>query len=280
MISNLSSTTPTIHSDGTISAQVQEVRSLSTIGALLRLSLPIAFDAGGGLGRFMLARCAEDTTDARAEDWSIYARRALFSTALPTALPEQSGSEWEFFIPGDDDPGHRWLRGRKAGSTINLLGPFGQAFELATYTRSLLVLANPHTLTPLLPIIHTMLDRGGRVTLLIIGETDSVAPLLPLIPIPVEVRVIPQDSWLTHLAEPVRWADQLCAALPNNTYSPLAHHIRTLRFQLDAEFAHVLVASDLLCGVGACLACVVATREGGYTRACVHGPIFPLATLA
>lgn len=280
MISNLSSTTPTTHSDGTISAQVQEIRPLSTGGALLRLSLPLAFDAGGGLGRFMLARCTEDTLDARAEDWSIYTRRALFPTALPVALPEQSGSEWEFLIPHDNNPGHRWLRRRQVGTTINLLGPFGQPFELATYTRSLLVLANSNTLPLALPTIHTMLDRGGRVTLLIVGEADSATPLLPLIPIAVEVRVIPKESWLTHLAEPVRWADQLFAALANQDYSPLAYHIRQSRFQLDAEFAHVLVQSDLLCGTGACLACVVATREGGYTRTCVHGPIVPLATIA
>jgi dihydroorotate dehydrogenase electron transfer subunit len=112
------------------------------------------------------------------------------------------------------------------------------------------------------------------------GNAETTAPLLPLIPIAVEVRVIAADSWLTQLAEPVRWADQLCAALPNHQYVELAHHIRTLRFQLDTTFAHVLVTSDLLCGVGACLACVVSTHDGSYTRACIHGPVFPLATIA
>jgi dihydroorotate dehydrogenase electron transfer subunit len=92
--------------------------------------------------------------------------------------------------------------------------------------------------------------------------------------------MIPADGWISQLAEPVRWADQLCAALPNQDYNPLAHHIRTLRFQLDDTFAHVLVTTDIVCGVGACLACVVATRDGSYTRACIHGPVFPLATIA
>jgi len=77
MISNLTSTTPAIHSDGTISAAVKEVRPLTTAGALLRLWLPLAYDAGGGIGQFMLARCADDNLDARANDWSIYTRRAL-----------------------------------------------------------------------------------------------------------------------------------------------------------------------------------------------------------
>jgi len=195
-------------------------------------------------------------------------------------MPEQAGSTWELLVPGDDDPGHQWLRARTVDSSINLLGPFGQPFELAANTRALLVLANLNTLPLVLPILHNMLDRGGRVTLLIKGDEAAVAPMLPLIPILVEIRVIPTDAWLTHLAEPVRWADQLCAALPNQDYAPLAHHIRTLRFQLDADFAHVLVASDLLCGVGACLACVIATRDGSHTRTCIHGPLLPLATIA
>ena len=280
MISNLTSTTPSIHNDGTISAVVQEARVLPTAGTLLRLWLPLAYDAGGGIGQFLLARCTDDNAEARANDWSIYTRRALFCTALPTAMPDQAGSTWELLIPGGDDPGHQWLRRREVDTSINLLGPFGQPFELAANTRALLVLANHTTLPLVLPILHNMLDRGGRVTLFIKGDDDAIAPLLPLIPIPVEIRVIPALDWLTHLAEPVRWADQLCAALPNQDYATLAHHIRTLRFQLDADFAHVLVASDLICGVGACLTCVIATRDGSFTRTCIHGPLLPLATIA
>jgi dihydroorotate dehydrogenase electron transfer subunit len=131
-----------------------------------------------------------------------------------------------------------------------------------------------------LPVVHTMLDRGGRVTILIRGQNDAAAHLLPLIPIPVEVRIIPEEAWLTQLAEAVRWADQLCVALPNQDYAPLANQIRTLRFQLDNNFAHVLITSDILCGVGACLACVTPTRDGNLTRTCIHGPVFPLAAIA
>jgi dihydroorotate dehydrogenase electron transfer subunit len=280
MVSKFSSTAPALHADGTISSTLRDVRPLPPAGVLLHLWLPVAFDAGDGFGRFFLARCAEDTLAARQTDWSIYSRRALFCAGIPVAMPEQAGSTWEVLVPAGDDPGYSWLTGRPLGSAINLLGPFGQLFELAPYTRTLLVLTDTETLPLTLPLIHKMLDRGGRITLLVQGNAEATASLLPLVPIPVEVRVIAADSWLTQLAEPVRWADQLCAALPNHQYIELAHHIRTLRFQLDTAFAHVLVTSDLLCGVGACLACVVSTHDGGYTRACIHGPVFPLATIA
>lgn len=280
LVSNASSTTPALNADGTISAIIRDSQPLMGEAVLLRLWLPVAFNAGGGFGRFFLVRCADDTPEARRTDWSIYTRRALYCAGMPSPMPDQAGSTWELFVPGDHDIGHRWLAQRPLNSSINILGPFGQPFELAPHTRTLLLLANLHTLPKTLPLVHTMLDRGGRVTVLIKGEAHEAAPRLPLLPFAVEVRVIAADLWLAQLAEPVRWADQLCAVLPNAEYTSLAHHIRTLRFQLDNTFAHVLVAADMLCGVGACLACVVTTRDGNYTRTCIHGPVFPLAEVA
>ena len=280
MVSNFSSTTPAQNADGTLSATVRDIQPLAGVGAILRLWLPVTYQSGGGFGRFFLVRCTDDNIEARSTDWSIYTRRTLYCAGMPTPMPDQAGSTWELFIPNTQDAGYRWLMRRPLESAINLLGPFGQPFELAPNTRALLILANPQTLPTTMPLVHTMLDRGGRVTILIKGQTEAAAPLITTIPIAVEVRVVAEDAWLSQLAEPVRWADQLCAALPNQEYTPLAHHIRTLRFQLDNTFAHVLVNSDILCGVGACLACVITTRDGAYTRTCIHGPVFPLAAIA
>ena len=280
MHSKFSSTAPTLHPDGTISAVLRDNQPIAPAGRLLRFWLPTAYHTGGGFGRFFLARCTEDTLEARRSEWSIYSRRAIYCASMPVAVPDQDGSVWELFVPDLDDPGYRWLIRQPLATTINLLGPFGQPFELMPHARTLLLLATTLTLPLVLPVIHTMLDRGGRVTLLVQGDADAAAALFPLIPIPVEVRVIPPADWLEQLIQPLRWADQLCAALPNEQYAQLAHHIRTIRFRLDTTFAHVLVRSDLLCGVGACLACVVPTRDGSNTRACIHGPVFPLETIA
>jgi NAD(P)H-flavin reductase len=40
----------------------------------------------------------------------------------------------------------------------------------------------------------------------------------------------------------------------------------------------ISMESQMACGVGACLGCVINTREG-YQRVCVEGPIFDLSTL-
>src|SRR5690606_19351313 len=120
-----------------------------------------------------------------------------------------------------------------------------------------------------LPIIHDMLDRGGRVTL--ITPPDAAAQdLRPLLPLAVELRTSAADEdWSRHLAETLRWADHLCASLPASTYQPLADQLRQARFQVEPNFAHVLIESDLACGFGACLACVVPLPAGGVTRACL-----------
>lgn len=279
MVSNLSSTLPAVNSDGTISAIVREIQTLPEGKAILRLWLPISFQTGGGFGRFFLARCAEDTPDARRTEWSIYTRRAITCAGAPVAMLDQAGSLWDFFIPDSTDPGYHWLLHRLTGAAVNLLGPFGQEFTLESNTRALLLLADLTTFALILPLIPPLLDRGGRVVLLIRGEVESPDPYLSRIPIPVEVRIIPSARWNEELTETLRWADQLCAALPNQDYAELAHQIRAKRFHLDSSFAHALISSDLICGVGACLACVIATKDGGYTRACVHGPVFPLTTL-
>ena len=54
--------------------------------------------AGGGFGRYFLARCAEDTIDARRSDWSIYTRRPLICAGAPTAMMDQAGSIWDLFV--------------------------------------------------------------------------------------------------------------------------------------------------------------------------------------
>jgi dihydroorotate dehydrogenase electron transfer subunit len=104
--------------------------------------------------------------------------------------------------------------------------------------------------------------------------------LVEHLPIAVEVRqAVTAAQWQQQLADTIRWADQIAVALPWATLPPLQQTIQQQRFRLEPGFVQALVPSDLVCGFGACLACVVPTRDGGYTRACVHGPVFDLTTL-
>jgi len=282
---------PAIHDDGTLTALIAAPPHPLDDATLLSLYLPTGLAQGVLAGRYFLARCGAGTMLERQENWSIYLRRALFiATQRPAHRRAESSSAadladggtdevWELIVPAGADPGYRWLTEQAVGASINLIGPLGQGFTVHPPSRNLLLLATPNRAATLLALIDPVLDRGGRVTLVLQTATQDNR-LLPRLPLPVEVRLAPNEgAWQRQLEETLSWADQLGAALPAASLPTLADAIRRKRFRLEPGFAQVLVEADLACGVGACLACVVPTPDGGYTRACVHGPVFDLTRL-
>lgn len=265
--------------DGTVDAVV--VRAAEAFGAGYRLTvrLPAGLSVGGSAGRYFLARCGAATLEERLSNWQMYLRRPLFAGDVRVGGAE--GEEWELYLPDVTTPGNRWLLERLHGALLNLVGPLGNGFALDDHARNLLLVGRDERCGPLLPLIDAMLDRGGRVTLLLVETVPAQLrqDLLPRLPIAVEVHIADGDGWPAHVAELAQWADQICAALPHHELSTLALTIRRARLRFDPGFALVLPEADLACGYGACLACVVPTAGGGLTRACVNGPVFDLLRL-
>jgi len=252
-------------------------------------------------GRYFLLRCNNPIDIDRGLDWSVFLRRPLFVCGRQTVGKDE---RWLFCLPLDrhdrggfaesdtaksqyaSDAGFAWLAERAFGDPINLLGPFGNGFSLLPEMQNLLILADveddPAWFWKLLPLCEQVLDRGGRVTILIKASSeDSVASLVPFLPFQVEVRTsLTTSQWLEQIGSTMAWADQVCAGVPCETYGELLAIVREARFKVDRNFAQVLVNADLLCSVGACLVCTVPTARGGLTRACVHGPVFDLMDLA
>lgn len=227
-------------------------------------------------GRFVLVRCSQEFGPVREWDWGFYRRRALYVTGLAY----QAEATWlRLWLPADEDPGHRWLGERPPGTRLHCLGPWGQGYRVDPTTRRLLLLADleadPGGLARLMPLVDPALDRGARVTVLV---RVAGRPALSRLPIPVEVRTASNaDEWSAQLAETLAWADQVCGEMPFTAWGSLAETARRVRFRLEPGFCQVRVDADLVCGTGGCLACVVPRPQGGYTRACVHGPVFDLA---
>lgn len=264
-------------------------------GALrLALALPRRLEIERAAGRFVLARCGAQSELERAEQWSIYLRRPLFVAAR--GRPDgDDWAVWQFCAPAglsaaaagaaQDDAGYRWLAQRREGEPINLTGPFGAGFPLPPHVRRLLLLADPARLPALTPLIDEALDRGGQVSLLLDAQNTmlDVTALRAALPLSVELHTLEapnSENWEKNLAPGLRWANQVCAALPMSRLPPLAEAIRNARRRLESGFAFALVDADLACGYGACLACVVPLANGNLTRACIHGPVFDLLELA
>jgi dihydroorotate dehydrogenase electron transfer subunit len=274
---------PTLHADGTIGAILAQPAYALADARLLPLLAPAGIATDWLSGRYLLARCGAQSERERAEHWSLYLRQALYITRGKVVQEEPTAPgqvALEVILSNPQEPGMRWLAEQPAGAVVNLLGPLGQGYQLHPTTRNLLLVTDTFYAPILLALAERMLDRNGRVTLLIQAANQVAATLREYWPIPVELRLATSErEWQHHLQETIRWSDQLCIALPNREHAGLLAAIRKLRFHLDGGYAQTLVQTDLLCGVGACLACVVPTPDGGYTRACIHGPVFDLAQL-
>ncbi len=231
-------------------------------------------------GRYFLARCGAVSEWERTHDWNIYLRRPLFMVGRRPLL-DSSTERWQVWAPNEPDPGYIWLRELPEGAALNLTGPFGNGFEILPTTRNLLLLADQRRAPLLLPLIDRMLDRGGRITIILLGEAGTESEFTTGLPFAAEVRRAADDGeWQATLADTLPWADQLCGAIRPDHLPGLADAIRKHRVRLEAGFGLMLVEADLACGAGACLACVVPLANGSLTRACVHGPVFDLLDLA
>jgi dihydroorotate dehydrogenase electron transfer subunit len=196
---------------------------------------------------------------------------------------------YTLLVPQGDDPGHRWLAARNPGDSVDLLGPAGNGFAVNASQRALLLVADQSRAPLLMPLIHPILDHGGRIALLIRTPENARPSAIPLetllqgLPLAVEARAEPARAFGNALADLAAWSDHICLSLESSdpaTYSELLHTLCTTRVRLDPGFVEVLWPGMLPCGVGACLACLVPLAGGGFTRACVHGPVLDLTRLA
>ncbi len=264
-----------VHADQTIDAII-----LANEGPNgLTVALPAGLTQVTPAGRYFLVRCGAQSESERAANWQIYARRPLFAADVKRL--DDAGTAWTL-LPRDHagDPGVAWLQTREVGERVNLIGPLGQGFVLPGQAANVLLLTDGARLPLFQTLVDGVLDRGGRLAVLATGDAQLEAARRRL-PLAVELRSARHEAeLLAELADTLAWADLLCVASPTLQPELLAQSIRTARFRLEEGFAQILVDADLVCGVGACLACVVPTAGGGLTRACVHGPVIDLVKLA
>lgn len=248
-------------------------------GLLLSMVLPPGIAHARLAGRYFLAHCGDPSSWGRAHDWTFYLRRPLFVAAKRPAI-DVHGERWLLTTPDVNDPGVGWLAARPASTPINLIGPLGNGFELPPRARQLAVVSTPARVAVLLPLLHTMLDSGGRVVVLLQGDGSIDPALRELLPFAAEVQqTAPGAEWQSHLRAVVGWADIVVAALPRAALPELLETVRTVRLRVERGFAQVLVDARLVCGFGACHACLTPLGNSRWTRACVHGPVFDLADL-
>jgi len=179
--------------------------------------------------------------------------------------------------------GSAWLTERRAGDTLNLLGPLGNSYTILPRSRHLLMVAGGVGVAPLVMLTDEAIRRGLDVTYLMgaLNESGLLSP--SLLPSVVEYVVATNDGskghrgFVTDLVPGYvdsHWADQLFSCGPEPMYRSLRAAVLPHRIG-KTPTVQVSMERTMACGVGACLGCVVETRHGMQTS-CVEGPVFDM----
>lgn len=242
-------------------------------GLLLHLRWPSS-DLICTPGQFFLARCTPSL-----DIWDPYLRRVLF----PAVITPRHLALW---LPDAHDRGLTWLAVQPEGTPIELLGPGGHGFELPASPCNVLILAQGDGIGPLWPVMQQAIAAGHQVTLAVGASGGDLIVPPGLVPVAVEYRIATADGSVGVRGDAIallsgleEWPDYIYAALPRKDWSRLRTWIESWRFVLRAGFAQVLAQADVVCGTGACLACVIERSDGRLTRTCVHGPVLDLTWL-
>lgn len=265
--------------DGTLDAMVRTAAYAIGQHWFLELAVPEAAAGRYPCGQFMMARCAAASGTRPRPDWSIYLRRPLFLLSARAAADLPGTSVVVLCLPNVQEPGYHWLANLAVGDRVNLLGPYGREVTFTQDAKHLVLTASPACAPLLVPAAEQMLDRGGRVTFIICEENVS-KEFLALLPLSIEIQASSErDIWRQHLRNGIRWADVMLICDANLSVQEWADLIGSSRMILDQDFAQILIPAPFVCCSGACMACVVQRTDGSLTRACQHGPVFPLTDL-
>lgn len=177
--------------------------------------------------------------------------------------------------------GSAWLCAQRTGAALAVLGPLGNSFKVAEKSRNLLMVAGGVGAAPLLLLAKDATRRGLSVTYLLGGMTADALLDARFVPGEVEYIVATDDGSQGHhgfvtdlVPDYLQWADQVFACGPEAMFRSLRSVVLANRFG-DHPPVQVSVERTMACGVGACLGCVVVTKQG-MRASCVDGPVFDM----
>jgi dihydroorotate dehydrogenase electron transfer subunit len=168
------------------------------------------------------------------------------------------------------------------GAAIDVLGPLGRGFPLATGKGRPLLVSGGIGAGPVL-FLADALAASGTPFDFVYGARK--ASLVPADRLPRDAIVMTDDG---SLGKKGSAADALAPLLSPERVCPMAYACGP--FPMLAAVARaaeeagipcsVSMEQHMACGVGACMGCAVRLRKGGYARACAEGPIFDSAVIA
>ena len=199
--------------------------------------------------------------------------------------------------------GSRYLSLRRAGETLDLVGPLGNGFDPAVAGRRAFLVGGGCGIAPLVGLAGDLAAAGTKVTVFYgAARADDVPLTLPDQPgaAPGELTLIESAAEFPEAGLVVATEDGSLGARGLVTDALTAHAARTgwedvslfvcgpdammaavaaLARSSGVDHCQVSLENYMGCGIGVCLSCAVKVRadnEQGWTyrRVCVDGPVF------
>jgi NAD(P)H-flavin reductase len=185
------------------------------------------------------------------------------------------------YVLEDVGPGTKRLAELEVGDEVWTLGPLGQGFREPREGRRHVLVGGGVGIAPLAILQDALLERSAPHAILLgfrDGEHAVGANYVRC------ARTATDDGSLGHHGYVT---ELLVAELDENPHAeiyacgppPMLEAVRAIAQERDVP-AQLALESGMACGFGACFGCVVPTRDGGYVRVCVDGPVLEAADLA
>ena len=169
------------------------------------------------------------------------------------------------------------------GDVIDIIAPIGQPYRFRRTLHNVLLVAYDTDPSCLLLNIPWLINNNVGVTLVLLGWARQY----PFQSLPPQVEIaVGEDGehileWQSQVTT-IGNADQVFVAVSAGNEMARFQEIWTLfsnrRNDIGKNYLFGVFQNLLPCGVGACDACMIPTKDG-YKLACVDGPAFDLATL-
>ena len=185
--------------------------------------------------------------------------QALFPVGLPASVEDDDDLTPINLAPIP----HTW----HPGTSLELRGPLGRAFDLPPAVRSLGLIALGESAGRLLPLIPLALEKNADIAIF----CDVPLPLLPPI---IEIHSI------NAIPDAIAWADFIAIDMPLENIVILRDILRLDSHEYLSCSAQILVSTPMPCaGIAECGVCALSWRKKGYALACKDGPVFNLNQL-
>lgn len=187
------------------------------------------------------------------------------------------------FVVAANGPGTRWLVERRAGETLDLVGPLGTPFPLPSGPVPSVLVGGGYGTAPLIPLAHALIAAGSPVEI-VLGASTSARLFGEVVARravgAVTVTTDDGSAGVQGLVTDVL-PDAIARIDAEIVYAcgpmPMLRAVGDIA-RAHAIRAQVAVEEAMACGIGVCMTCVLPVRgddgKSRFVRSCVEGPVF------